>query len=175
MSRTGKIARLPCPLRDELNHRLDNGEPGHCLVEWLNRKPEVARVMEAHFDARPITEQNLAEWRQGGFLDWKRHQEACDWIRSLVSEADAVTDESGIMPLSDRLCSMATLTLGRLIRSFETGTLNDKESRKEFLEILKGLVRLRRDDLEATRMRNHLEAFPPVSARRRRAAATNRS
>jgi hypothetical protein len=36
MTRTGKIARLPRELRDELNRRLREGEPGIRLVEWLN-------------------------------------------------------------------------------------------------------------------------------------------
>ena len=42
MTRNGKIARLPRALRDELNRRLDDGEPGNRLVEWLNAQPEVA-------------------------------------------------------------------------------------------------------------------------------------
>jgi hypothetical protein len=42
MSRTGKIARLPQSLREELNHRLENGELARNLADWLNTLPEVA-------------------------------------------------------------------------------------------------------------------------------------
>ena len=35
MTRHGKIARLPLKVR-ELNQRLENGEPGVRLIEWLN-------------------------------------------------------------------------------------------------------------------------------------------
>src|SRR4051794_10430203 len=36
MNRTGKIARLPRSLRDELNRRLEHNIPGRTLVAWLN-------------------------------------------------------------------------------------------------------------------------------------------
>ena len=39
MTRHGKIARLPLEVREELNRRLENGEPGDRLVEWLNGMP----------------------------------------------------------------------------------------------------------------------------------------
>jgi hypothetical protein len=171
MTRNGKIARLPNHIRDDLNRRLENGEPGTALVEWLNRIPEVNMVITNHFDGRPINEQNLSEWKQGGFLDWQRLQESCEWVRMLAGEADQLTDESGIMPLSDRLSSMVSLALGKVIREFASRPLDDVARRQEFLQLLKELARLRREDREAALMRNHLEAFPPVSARRRRAAA----
>src|SRR5438067_6813448 len=103
MTRNGKIARLPRRIRDQLNRRLDDGEPATSLVEWLNQQPGVTRVLKECFDGRPITEHNLGEWKHGGFLDWQRHQESCEWVRTLAGEADQIADEAGLMPLSDRL------------------------------------------------------------------------
>ena len=39
MTRNGKIARLPRAIRDELSRRLQDGEPGKHLVQWLNWNP----------------------------------------------------------------------------------------------------------------------------------------
>ena len=75
-TRTGKIARLPHSLREDLNLRLQNGEQGAKLVEWLNALPEVQRVLDEKFEGRPINEQNLTEWKQGGYEDWRKLQEA---------------------------------------------------------------------------------------------------
>jgi len=36
MTRTGKIARLPLSIRDQLNRRLLDNEPGPSLLGWLN-------------------------------------------------------------------------------------------------------------------------------------------
>ena len=39
MARTGKIARLPDDIREQLNRRLNDGEKGKKLVMWLNSLP----------------------------------------------------------------------------------------------------------------------------------------
>jgi hypothetical protein len=41
MTHNGKIARLPRPLRDELNRRLVRNEDCATLLEWLNDAPDV--------------------------------------------------------------------------------------------------------------------------------------
>src|ERR1700679_1421041 len=69
-TRNGKIARLPLEIRDLLNTRLADGEPGNRLVEWLNSNPAVMIVMAEQFAGRPITEQNISEWRTGGYEEW---------------------------------------------------------------------------------------------------------
>ena len=47
MTRLGKIARLSREIRDELNVRLQNGEVGRKLVEWLNGLPAAQAVLAA--------------------------------------------------------------------------------------------------------------------------------
>jgi hypothetical protein len=61
MTRNGKIARLTRPIRDELNRRLQDGEPGVRLVAWLNGLPETQKILQVDFGGRPISEQNLSE------------------------------------------------------------------------------------------------------------------
>jgi len=74
-TRIGKIARLPEPIREQLNHLLLNGTLGKDTVPWLNQLPEVRQVLAAHFAGRPITEHNISEWRHGGYQDWLRDRE----------------------------------------------------------------------------------------------------
>lgn len=76
MTRNGKIARLPCHIREELNQRLQNGEQAIKLVEWLNSLPEVKKILERDFGGRPINEQNLSDWKAGGFQDWRAEQQS---------------------------------------------------------------------------------------------------
>lgn len=72
VTRNGKIARLPHSARQELNRRLDEGEQGKKLVAWLNALPEAQAIVSAEFGGKPIREQDLSEWRQGGYRDWRR-------------------------------------------------------------------------------------------------------
>jgi len=70
--RNGKIARLPSPIRNELNFRMDCGKDGAEILNWLNELPEVKASVKSGFDGVPISKQNLSEWRKGGFLNTLR-------------------------------------------------------------------------------------------------------
>jgi hypothetical protein len=84
----GKIANLPAEIRDELNYRINDGEPGNEIVEWLNSKPEVAEVVNKLFDGRPISEQNLSQWRTHGYRVWHTQ-------RTIVDGTLALSDNTG--------------------------------------------------------------------------------
>src|ERR1700735_2174125 len=88
MTRTGKIARLPREIRDQLNQRLNDGQSGRRLVTWLNSLPEVQQVLAANFDGRPLTEQNLSEWKAGGYLDWLARLVKPDQSRQMAAPPD---------------------------------------------------------------------------------------
>ena len=94
MTRKGKIARLPREVREQLNRRLQDGEPGTKLVDWLNSLPEVQAVLSSEFDGRPIREQNLSEWKQGGYRDWQLQQEAIELVRGMDADSDELSQAS---------------------------------------------------------------------------------
>jgi hypothetical protein len=85
-SRTGKIARLPRAIRNELNQRLLDGEPATGLVRWLNDLPEAKAALQRDFGGRAISAQNLSEWRQGGFRDWVAKTEAEELLADTMAE-----------------------------------------------------------------------------------------
>ena len=85
--RLGKIARLPYGIRSQLNARLADNEPAADLVDWLNAQPEVQAILAGQFDGRPITQQNLSAWKQGGFRDWERFLESRLEARTFLEEA----------------------------------------------------------------------------------------
>ena len=88
-TRNGKIARLPKHIREQLAGRIDNGEQGKDLVEWLNGLPAVQDVLKDQIGGRPVNAQNLSECKQGGHPEWLRQQE----IRSLVSKLAEQSDD----------------------------------------------------------------------------------
>jgi hypothetical protein len=75
-ARTGKIARLSAPIREELNLRLRNGRPANELVLWLNEMPDVKQIVAERFGGYPVSESNISEWRHGGYQDWLRDLES---------------------------------------------------------------------------------------------------
>jgi len=80
ITRISKIAQLPKSIRDELNRRLENGKQGPELLKWLNALAETKELLAEKFEGRPITHQNLSEWRRAGYQDWLQQQQRIDWF-----------------------------------------------------------------------------------------------
>jgi hypothetical protein len=156
MTRNGKIARLPSQTREQLNRRLEDGEPGKRLVQWLNELPQVKEMLERDFAGRPISEQNLSEWKQGGYQDWLRLEQDREFAWSLVEQAETLETVSDGIPLSDHMSAMAALALGRMIRSVTSGEMEPSQ-RREVLSLLEALALLRQGDHRAELLRMEQE------------------
>jgi len=151
-SRTGKIGRLPRAVRQQLNERLADGESAQVLVAWLNDCEEVRERLAQYYDGRPITEQNLSDWKQGGFQDWLRHQDARAVARDFLDRAEELREEVGdSTTLADQATEVVALALLQL---FETALKAESgpEQRKAVLEIARELSRLRRGDHQRQRV-----------------------
>ena len=94
---TGKIARLPKDIREELNRRLEDGQPASEILPWVNGLPMVKEVMAKHFGGEPINDGNLSEWRQKGYQRWLEKQEAEAETRLWLEEAKDLGDATGGM------------------------------------------------------------------------------
>lgn len=86
-ARTGKIARCPLAIREEVNRRLLDGESGPKILAWLNAQPAVLAVLDEYFGEEPVKPQNLTEWRQGGYKDFLARGEQLDRTKSLAGFA----------------------------------------------------------------------------------------
>jgi hypothetical protein len=87
-TRTGKIARLPREIRDQLNQRLLDGQPGQRLLIWLNSLPEVQHILATDFDGSAINAPNLSAWKTGGYQDWLVRYETLEQARELVAATE---------------------------------------------------------------------------------------
>jgi len=160
-TRNGKIARLPLCVREHLNRRLQDGEPGKKLVAWLNSLPEVRSVIHAEFGGRPVREQNLSEWKQAGYRDWLALQEAREATARLDEElADCGDDET--RPLSETLARWLAVRYAVATRRLvET---EGPEHWRLLRELCGDVVELRRGDHSARRL--ELERARVAAAKR---------
>jgi hypothetical protein len=166
LTRNGKIARLPRSVRQELNRRLDDGEQGKKLVAWLNALPEVQAIVAAEFGGKAIREQNLSEWKQGGYRDWVTQQEALE-VAARLGENATEWNAEGRAPLTDTLalwvvarCAVATRVVA------ETG---GQEGWRLLRELCGDIVELRKGDHSAVRLqieRERLELEKEQSEKR---------
>jgi hypothetical protein len=152
MTRTGKIARLPRQIREELNGRLRDGQQGKTLVNWLNSLGEVQSLLAREFRARPISEQNLSEWKRGGYQEWLTHREALDRVSNLATDAGELIAAGGT--IGDHLAIALAVRYAAVLAQWNT------DSDRTVLQSLRALralcadvVELRRGDHSAARLK----------------------
>jgi len=156
MARTGKIARLPLAIREELNMRLRENESGQTLLEWLNGEEVVKQVLAKSFNGEPISDANLSIWRQGGFAEWLEDQDRVHRIEKLSELSLRLAKASG-GNLSEGLLAIAA---GKLQEALEAGceVEIDEASGKEVIsgvsvdKLTAAVAKIRGMELEAQKL-----------------------
>ena len=148
-TRTGKIARLPLEIREQLNNRIHDGQQGKSLVKWLNTLPEVRRIVTSEFAGRPVREQNLSEWRKGGYRDWVLVQEA----RSAMARLSEETPPEAHPHESEFTETLARWLAARYaVASRRLAETDGPEQWRMLRELCGDVVELRRGDHSARRL-----------------------
>ena len=157
MTRTGKIARLPRHIRDELNRRLDDGEKGVRLIEWLNELPEVKQVLARDFEGRPIAKCNLTEWKNGGYLDWQSRNETAAFLRETKVNGDELRQ---ISP-TDIVQPAATVVLAHYAQAIVRSLVDENERPRarvrRLSRPLREMNRIMRREVSKERMQIEIE------------------
>jgi hypothetical protein len=68
--RKSKVEWLPEQLRQQLNHRLRDGQTGSQVLAWLNSRPATRKVLREHFRGLPVNSENLSHYRHQGYSEW---------------------------------------------------------------------------------------------------------
>jgi hypothetical protein len=159
----GKIGRLPRPLQEEVNRRMENNEPGRAIVAWLNSLPAVKALTARQFKGLPISEQNLSSWRRHGYKAWLWHREA---VAQTLTERAA---GRGAVSVREQAADWASVHYLRAVRQFLDQQAQGQPPFKLLREFLRDIVALRRSDynrgrlrLEALRFAIHENRLPPA-------------
>jgi len=168
MTNPGKISRLPRDIRDELNRRLDDGQPGPQILSWLNRDKTVKKILAGQFGSKPVSKQNLAAWRNGGFQQWQTRRDSMELAKELSGDIaefcsvckgeDGETEGGGFSDRIAQWVSVQFLIMAKsLIASTSEGEIAQKEAATR--RIIRDLATLRRGDHSAARLRLQRERF----------------
>ena len=128
------------------------GEKARGLVDWLNSLPAVRTVVKAQFEGRDIREQNVSEWRKGGYRDWLAQRVALEQGRELCEEV-AELGRKCKAPVTDRLAAYLSahyaVAMKRAVRPAAGGSVDLKTLRA----LCGDVVALRRADQDAQWLR----------------------
>lgn len=121
-----------------MNERLEQGQEGKELVKWLNSLPEVQDAIRRSFHGQPISEQNLSQWKKGGYPEWQEKQERWHMLHRLREEAEEMGIAADPEETQRHLSVMLTLELARAVQEIRENTPDLKE-RLERLEPAGGI------------------------------------
>jgi hypothetical protein len=157
MTHTGKIGRLSQARRDQLGQRIEDGVPGVEIINWLNQQPDVQQVLSDHFDGRPISEQNLSDWRQSGHLEWLRREAARHTMEDLADEAAELQDTTTLHRTFDQFALVLIAELHRLGMQLLAAETDPQKRWQCLCQLIREFSKLRRLDLAAARQRTDEE------------------
>jgi hypothetical protein len=171
--RNGKVANLPNDIRNQLNHRLLEGETARELAAWLNALPEVQSILGSQFNGSPISEVNLTHWRQGGYLQWLTERECFDSARALA-EGDRDLATTGLS--AERLLNVLTVRFGELLMRWDFSPNESVSKIEAFSEVARKarvLQGISRSLLAIHRIQSHKSAQRASAAPRASTAASD--
>jgi len=145
---TGKISRLPREIREQVNERLDAGEPGKRLVAWLNELPAVRALLAAEFGGAAINEQNLTNWKQGGFREWRMEREVNAFTQQSAGAA-VVTPE--------QLSTIVAVRYLAVVREWQQSPVPAERRWRQMRVILQDVLKLQRQGQLEQRLELELE------------------
>jgi len=145
----GKIARLPLAIRQRLNQRIRDGEKGKTLVAWLNSLPEVRALVDVEFGGKPVREQNISEWRRGGYRGWLAAEEAREELSQFTEKAEDL-DAQNRPPITDLLAVWVASRYA--IASRQLSETDGPKGWRLLREMCHDIVELRRGDHSAQRI-----------------------
>jgi hypothetical protein len=147
-----RIARLPDTIREQINRRLEKGEAGQQIADWLNTLPEVNSVMAAAFAGLPVTEADVDSWKLGGYRNWEAQQEALEAARQFGADAAELEQAAGGQ-LADHLALCLTARIAVALREPAYGGEDATCQLQRLRELCADLVALRKGDHNAQWLR----------------------
>lgn len=160
-TRTGKIARLAKPVRDQVNHWLDDGASAPAVIEKL-----------AALGHTGLNEQNISNWRQGGYEDWLEDRARMEAIK-IRAEASIeyvkMVQESG-SSLEEANALMLASQINELLQSIELTTIKEllTDDPRKFFDLVNAVTsqsneRTKREKLELE-LEKHRDAMRSAAA-----------
>jgi hypothetical protein len=137
--RNGKIAKLPVEQRDTLNRMLAEGATSTAIIDHF-------RTLKV--DLNPT---NITNWKEGGFQDWLRHQEALHELHNdgeLAALLGTGTDDTAFHK------GVLRLAMTKLFKALRTNQLDGDPA--NYNRLLTNLARLSRESLS---LRKHLDGI----------------
>src|SRR5262245_52136524 len=131
-TRTGKVARLPKEMRDQLNQMILDGVPFGKIISNLGES------------ASHLNEDNITNWKKGGYQDWLLDLERKQALSATREAALDLVKEKAGATVQDAGRTIAAAQLYELLLSFDPTSFHSALADKPelYLKLIGALSRL---------------------------------
>jgi hypothetical protein len=159
--RKGKVARLPKAVHDKINTMILDGVPYLEIIEGLSP------------DTEGLTESNLCNWKNGGYLDWLQQLSVAEKIQDKYELAQEIATRCGddnaaaevlLHNIASNLCQLMAETDPSAIRE---SLLSDADKFSGFVNVM---VRLADGSIRCQLQKFRLQDRTRENARRKNPA-----
>ena len=155
MSRNGKIARLPKDLRELVNRMLEDGAQHRSVIHELEKHRH--RWPDKMSD---INEDNVSNWKSGGYLDWLLEQDIQADLRARREYALELAKDLPEQHIDDVTLQMGINLLYHVLAGLDRDLLRDKlqADPAAWCKVVNTLARLSRDAIDLRKLKGEQEA-----------------
>jgi len=155
MSRNGKIARLPKDLRELVNRMLEDGAQHRSVINELEKHRH--RWPDGMSD---INEDNVSNWKSGGYLDWLHEQDIQADLRARREYAIELAKDLPEQHIDDVTLQMGINLLYHVLAGLDRDLLRDKlqADPAAWCKVVNTLARLSRDAIDLRKYKGEQEA-----------------
>jgi tetratricopeptide (TPR) repeat protein len=138
-ARKGKIARAPFEVRTQVNVMLRDGATAQQVIKFLESK-----------DVFGVNDDNVRNWRAGGYVEWEQQQERLDDMRAKREFAMEIVKNNQGSQLHEATLHLAASQLYEAITDFDITRLKDllDESPENYAAIVNSLAKLSKGALD---------------------------
>lgn len=138
-ARTGKIARAPYEVRKEVNVMLRDGKTAKAVIKFLESK-----------DVFGVSEQNVTNWREGGYQDWLNEQTRLEEMQFKREFAMEIVRQNQGSQLQEATLHLAASQLYDALTDYDIGNLKQllAEKPENYAAVVNSLAKLSKGALE---------------------------
>jgi hypothetical protein len=142
-TRNGKVARLSYASRRVINEMLHEGLPYAEIIEELGE------------DGAELNEDNITNWKAGGYQDWLREQQCLVLMRNQQDFALDLISQNKLSKIHEATLQIAVTHICGLLRDFDSDSLKDVLATDplNFTRLLNVLAKLAHGGLQCERDR----------------------
>lgn len=158
MARHGKIARLKHEHRTHVNEMLRDGASAARVIAFVQKLAD-AGERDANGDPiEPLNDQNVTNWREGGFREWLKEQERLADMRHKREFALEIVRQNEGSKLQEATLHLAASQLYEALTDFDISGLKEllADKPENYTQVVNALAKLSKGALDVEKFKDNV-------------------